>query len=284
MILTASSLGKFGRMGNILYQTAALIATAKKHGVKFYIPNRIPHQEAITEKILGYNYNTYYLFRLKDHLMDIEVLNLLKKVPGYREYKYLASEYLPIKLDTNTSVWDLLGYFQSHKYFEGAEREIRYTLRIEKDDILAQKLWTLKERYFVRNVIGVGIRLTDYIQTDEFYWNLYKTDYYQRAFKEFQDCVFLVFSDDILLARKIIKDMDLPYYFEFEDEVMHGRIDGFAAYSMCDGYIIANSTFHWWGAWLGDPDYKKKVVAPMNWYKQSSYTAKDLYLSNWIIL
>ncbi len=284
MIIVGSQIGSFGRAGNILFQIAALISTAKKYKVNYYLPAKIPHKAAITQDLLGYNHNTYYLEDLKDHTLNSEIFDLLRQVSGFKEYRYIESQYLPINLDVHIKVWDLLGYFQSYKYFENAEKEVREIFKIDKDMKIVESLWYLKEKYFVRNVIGVGIRLTDYVQTDEFYWNLYKTDYYQRAFKEFKDCVFLVFSDDIPLARKIIKDMDLPYNFEFEDEVMHGRIDGFAAYSMCDGYIIANSTFHWWGAWLGDPDYKKKVVAPMNWYKQSSYTAKDLYLSNWIIL
>lgn len=267
-----------------MFEIATLIGAAKKHEVNYYLPAKIPHKAAITKDLLGYNYLAYYLERLKGHALDNDILDLLKKVNGYKQYRYEESQYLPINLDFNTKIWDLLGYFQSYKYFENAKKEVRSVFKFKDSLKFNEYLWTIKAKYFCNNVVAVGMRLTDYLKTELFYWNLSKTDYYQRAFKQFKDCVFLVFSDDIPLAKKIIGDMKLPYNFEFEDEVLHSNVDGLAAFSLCDGYILANSTFHWWGAWLGDPGYDKIVVVPQKWYTQPNYTAQDLYLPNWIIL
>jgi hypothetical protein len=44
--------------------------------------------------------------------------------------------------------------------------------------------------------------------------------------------------------------------------------------------VIANSTYSWWGAKLGDP---KLVVAPKKWFK-SGVDPKDLYPQDWILV
>ena len=53
--------------------------------------------------------------------------------------------------------------------------------------------------------------------------------------------------------------------------------------SMCEGQIIANSSFSWWGAWLAN---SQKVVAPSIWFgpNNSHLDIKDLYLDHWEVI
>ena len=54
--------------------------------------------------------------------------------------------------------------------------------------------------------------------------------------------------------------------------------------SLCEGHIIANSTFSWWGAWLADSE---KVIAPSIWFGEelrSVNDIKDLYPESWEVI
>ena len=54
--------------------------------------------------------------------------------------------------------------------------------------------------------------------------------------------------------------------------------------SLCDDFIIANSSYSWWGAWLSS-NKKKKVIAPADWFGSKGYTKdhniEDLIPSTW---
>ena len=53
--------------------------------------------------------------------------------------------------------------------------------------------------------------------------------------------------------------------------------------TQCSDFIIANSTFSWWGAWLAN---RGNVIAPKKWFgsNNSHLDTKDLYPDDWKIL
>ena len=53
--------------------------------------------------------------------------------------------------------------------------------------------------------------------------------------------------------------------------------------SMCSDFIIANSSFSWWGAWLAN---KGKVIAPSKWFgpNNSHLDTCDLYPEHWKVI
>ena len=105
-------------------------------------------------------------------------------------------------------------------------------------------------------------------------------DYYKEALSYFGNAPVLIFSDDPTWC----KEHEL-----FEDDrfmVSEGNdqyID-MCLMTMCDGHIIANSSFSWWGAWLSK---SRKIIAPSGWFEGSNNShldTKDIYCSGWTVL
>jgi hypothetical protein len=55
---------------------------------------------------------------------------------------------------------------------------------------------------------------------------------------------------------------------------------------LCNHAVIANSTFGWWGAWLGDEVTRRPriVVAPEKWFVQPGLEFCDVVPERWVKL
>jgi len=94
-----------------------------------------------------------------------------------------------------------------------------------------------------------------------FYYDLSKSGYYINATNLFPNRKFLVFSDDLEFAKR---------YFEgdkFAFDESETDLESFNKMASCSDFIIANSSFSYWAAWLS-PSIGKKVVTPTidKWY------------------
>jgi hypothetical protein len=160
----------------------------------------------------------------------------------------------------------LSGYFQSWKYFEHCKEYIRSIL-------LPQPIEELKE------YCCVHVRRGDYLK----YPNHHPTQtmqYYLQATKMVPVKKFLIFSDDVEWCK-----------YNFKDNIFiinetSSLSSDFRKMCSCSHFIIANSSFSWWPAWLNQSD-NKVVVAPSNWFgpklKKTNPTS-DLIPPEWIVL
>jgi hypothetical protein len=58
--------------------------------------------------------------------------------------------------------------------------------------------------------------------------------------------LFLFFTDDIAWCRAVFRGRSVQVCEETD------TIRAFALMSSCDHFVIANSTYSWWAAWLGE--------------------------------
>jgi len=155
------------------------------------------------------------------------------------------------------------GYWQSEGYFKDVEPTIRQDLQIipPPDDHNRE----MAQRIARCNAVAVHVRWFDPPHSATGTHNA-SVDYYRRALDLIRSRTdnphFFLFSDDPTSARSLL---GLPQ--DRSTCVDHNRGDENACadlwlMSRCRHFIIANSTFSWWGAWLaGQRD--KTVIAPM---------------------
>jgi len=203
--------------------------------------------------------------------------NLLRRLNGARpfaERRYIQQEGIDfdprlLALQPNRTCY-LEGYWQSEGYFKDVERQIREDLQIiPPTDQLNQRMG---ERITMTLAVAVHVRFFDesaLVDAGEYQAsgtvNNAPADYYHRAISEMEQRVsgahYFIFSDQPQAARARI-----PLSDERLTLVSHNQGDRMAyadlwLMSQCKHFIIANSTFSWWGAWLAE--YAgKQVISP----------------------
>ena len=139
------------------------------------------------------------------------------------------------------------------------------------------------------NGVGIHIRRQDYENQQEVF-ALLTMEYYKSAIEyiteKTNNPIFFVFSDDINWVKKMF-----PKYFpqwNFEYVAINNMDTDFMELELmrsCKHFIIANSTFSWWAAWLNS-NPNKIIVAPKKWFNkkqlQKDYEKGLLVPSDWI--
>lgn len=178
----------------------------------------------------------------------------------------------------------LVGYWQSDRFFQPIAEELRHDLTLAAP--LPAAAWSLVSAMQEPGSIAMHIRRGDYLANPraQRIHGVCGLDYYQQAIdlmisRNAGDS-FFVFSDDPDWARanlRIPGQVVMVSRPEFPAHVdLH--LMGCAKH-----HIIANSSFSWWGAWLGaSPD--QIVVAPEPWFNLPSLSGESLYRDGWVRL
>ena len=263
-----NALGRMGRLANQMFQYASLKGIARNTGVDFCVPY---HEEAVNDGI-GNMLRTE-IFDSFDLQVNVGLLNK-GHAPVVQERFFHFDQELFDHCPDHVS---LQGYFQTEKYFKHIEHQIRDEFTFV-DDILKPCKEMIRT---IDNPLALHVRRGDYVINSENHFNL-PLEYYEAALKHFDDDRnVIVFSDDSKWCHEqSIFDDDRFIISENTDN----RVD-LCLMSLCNDFIIANSTYSWWGAWLSS-NKNKKVIAPVQWFGKTGYTkdhdTKDLIPETWM--
>jgi len=112
------------------------------------------------------------------------------------------------------------------------------------------------------------------------------TDYYKRAIDQIRSRIvkptFYIFSDDIAYAKESDLCPDGAIFIDCVEE--WNAYDALRLMSLCKNFIIANSTFSWWGAWLSE-NPEKIVIHPNPWFaNMPENDTRDLCPEGWVAI
>lgn len=171
----------------------------------------------------------------------------------------------------------LIGYFQSAVWPEAVFEQLRMLKLDEEGPVLAS---LRRESSRIRPVI-VHIRRGDYKTETSF--GLPAEKYYREALdivdKKYSSHPIWVFSDEEIEARKILNWLP-ESRLRFVSDVDGDSSASLMAMRMGCAYVIANSTFSWWAAYLSESE-NALVIAPTPWFLAQKEPYR-LIPSNWL--
>lgn len=177
------------------------------------------------------------------------------------------------------------GFWQSENYFKDIEILIRSEFRFKRS-VVSEILPLVKQINF-SNAVAIHVR--HFKDQHHFNQGNVSDDYYKKAIlyikQHIPDAEFWLFSDYPKLAVNKFSDIDIkctPISSVLKDS---NEIQELYLMSQFRNFIIANSTFSWWGAWLSESK-DKIVVAPAEVIDsgEGCWGFEGLLPSEWITL
>lgn len=172
----------------------------------------------------------------------------------------------------------LKGYFQTYLHFSDYYNEICDLLSPPLP--IKEKVDSMLSKYNDKKLVCVHVRRGDYLKIQHIFPILSKS-YYQRCYEKISlkininECRFLIFSDDINWCKENFDFIKDKIFIRDEDYIEFYLMIG------CNHYILANSTFGWWGAYL-NRNSDKVVLCPNKYFYHISEEKQRRSPPEWI--
>jgi hypothetical protein len=283
-----------GRLGNQMFQYAAGLGLARRIGATLSLDG------ARSDSAAKSRIQVIRSFSLPEHCyysgtnLAENVSRLLARSFGVQRPP-LRKHGLPIVHETGLefepTIFDrnegchLMGRWQSARYFENVESDIRRTfdlsryatgaIRADAEQIRRESL-----------PVAVHLRRGDYATNARTLsrFGLCTRPYYDAARRHLESVArpsrYFVFSDDPAAAQA-----ELAGWTNTTFITGHGAEEDLRLIGECKQAVISNSTFGWWGGWLIPPAPGKVIVAPQQWFSEAMQRRKpprDIYCADWV--
>jgi Glycosyl transferase family 11 len=269
-----------GRLGNQLFQLALALNISHSFKVRVLLEDQVAESKGferfLFKELAVFDY-FQYCSKLRSFAIRVENHPALRNFYKSKEI-FIEGENGSLGLDLTRLYKSYAGFFQSPSFFPDRETVLKaFSL---KSEFICEQLLRLLHLAEEAECLAVSIRRGDFLRlshlgacSDEYYLNAIALIRERRAV----DRIF-VFSDDIAYCRELLSPLNCQVIY------VEGFTPAKSLYLMsrCNHFVIANSTFSWWGAWLSDCK-DKLVICPSPW-NDGDAVSSDFIPPNWIEL
>ena len=274
----------YGGLGNQMFQYAFGKYIALKRNCKLVLDTTLLEQNN------PYRWDTPRTYNLDIFAADITIDKMDEMCFNEAQEGILVEEEQWFKYDVDIvkgimdlskdSIIVLRGFWQSPKYFNPISDIIKSDFKFRSP--LNGKWKSLGNEIENFNSVLVHVRRTDYLKKED-YFGVVSVEYIKEAIEmvksKHSNAMFYVFSDDVAWCKTNLPKYD--YLTIIEDNYADPKCESyFQIMTKCNHFIIANSTFSWWAAYLGEKE-DSIVVCPKQWFAKD-YETVDLIPENWI--
>ncbi len=176
------------------------------------------------------------------------------------------------------------GYFQSEKYFSEIKDVLVSDFQLKAQ--LSAENQRIADQIKNSESVMIHVRRGDYVSSPKAAekHGACGIEYYRHAIEKIESSVdspqFFIFSDDLDWVRENIPLPGDPVYV---DGNQHTPEVDIGLMALGKHFVIANSSFSWWGAWLSCAD-DNVVVSPAPWFAYKSPIDKVIYNATWNLI
>jgi hypothetical protein len=276
-----------GGLGNQMFQYATALAIAERHGREV----RLDLREALPGRgqphLLRWQVPALQMGREHAWSYPRPALVLARRLRWFarmwRCYAEVGLRFEPAVRRQRPPL-HLHGYFQCERYFADVRDALRRQFRPRAAPGASTRCWV--ERITdVGDSVAIHVRRGDLLRPQhQAVHGVCDAGYYEAAANLVAERTgarsFYVFSDDIRWARATLRLPGATAYVEGHDDAPEWDLH---LMSLCAHHVCANSSFSWWGAWLGSHP-AQTVVAPRRWFASPQLDAGDIVPARWLRL
>jgi hypothetical protein len=255
-----NSLGKNGRLGNQMFQYAALVGIAKNRNFDYCIPDHTRYnlREEFEDSTGRSKYHQLHkVFKLSN--LNGRYGEIDGDIVEVHQHHFCRELF-----DECPDQVTLYGHFESYHYFQNAVEELKHDFEF-LDDLLEEssKFHTQNN---LNSPVSICVRRGDFLLFPDCH-PVCSEEYYNYCIQSIgKDRQYVIVSDDIewCKSQEIFKGNNFYFVDNIPSNFLKSSYD-MCVSSLCDDFIISNSTFSWWISWLGS-NKNKTVYTPDPWF------------------